>query len=41
VSSNAVTHFDAFYMARILEEPDQFAAQSRQARCLRAGRAIR
>ena len=29
--SNAVTHFDAFYMVRILEEPDQFAAQSRQA----------
>ena len=29
--SNAVTHYDAFFMVRILEEPNQFAAQSRSA----------
>ncbi len=29
--SNAVTRFDAFYMVQILEEPNQFAAQSRSA----------
>lgn len=29
--SNAVNHFEAFYMVRVLDEPDQFAAQTRQA----------
>jgi hypothetical protein len=29
--SNAVTHYAAFYMVRVVEEPDQFAAQTRQA----------
>ena len=29
--SNAVTHYEAFYMVRILEEPNRFAAQTRQA----------
>ncbi len=29
--SNAVSHFEAFYMVRILDEPEQFAAQTRQA----------
>ena len=29
--SNAVTSYTAFYMVRILEEPNQFAAQSRRA----------
>jgi hypothetical protein len=29
--SNAVTRYEEFYMVRIVEEPDQFAAQSRQA----------
>jgi hypothetical protein len=29
--SNAVTGYTAFYMVRILEEPDQFAAQTRRA----------
>ncbi len=28
---NALTHYDAFYMVRILEEPNQFAAQSHAA----------
>jgi hypothetical protein len=28
---NAVTHYQAFYMVRILEEPNQFAATSREA----------
>jgi hypothetical protein len=29
--NNAVTHYQAFYMVRIVDQPDQFAAQSRQA----------
>jgi hypothetical protein len=29
--SNAVTHYDAFYMVRVLEEPHQFAAKTREA----------
>lgn len=29
--SNAVSHFEAFYMVRVLEEPDQLAAQTRLA----------
>ena len=29
--SNAVSHFDAFYMIRVLDEPNQFAAKSREA----------
>jgi hypothetical protein len=29
--SNAVTSYTAFYMVRVLEEPNQFAAQSRRA----------
>jgi len=29
--NNAVTHYEAFYMVRILDEPNQFAAQSREA----------
>lgn len=29
--SNAVTHYQAFYMVRVLDEPHQFAAQSREA----------
>jgi len=29
--SNAVTHYEAFYMVRVSEEPDQFAAQTREA----------
>jgi len=29
--SNAVTHYEAFYMVRILEEPHQFAAKTRKA----------
>jgi len=29
--SNAVSHYEAFYMVRVEEEPSQFAAQTRQA----------
>jgi hypothetical protein len=29
--SNAVTHYNAFYMVRVLEEPSPYAAQSRKA----------
>jgi hypothetical protein len=29
--SNSVTHFDAFYMVRVVEEPDPFAAKTREA----------
>ena len=29
--SNSVSHFDSFYMVRVLEEPDQFAAKTREA----------
>jgi len=29
--SNAVTSYEAFYMVRVLEEPNQFAAQTRDA----------
>ena len=29
--SNSVVHFDAFYMVRVLEEPDPFAAKTRAA----------
>lgn len=29
--SNAVTHFEAFYMVRVAAEPNQFAEQTRQA----------
>jgi hypothetical protein len=29
--SNAMTHYEAFYMVRVVEEPSQFAAQTRQA----------
>jgi hypothetical protein len=29
--NNAVTKYDAFYMIRILEEPNPYAAQSREA----------
>ena len=28
---NALTHYEAFYLVRILEEPDQFAEKSREA----------
>ncbi len=29
--SNAVSHYEAFYMVRVLEEPNQFAAKTREA----------
>ena len=29
--NNAATHYEAFYMVRILDEPHQFAAQTREA----------
>ena len=29
--NNAVTHYEAFYMVRVLEEPNQFAAETREA----------
>jgi hypothetical protein len=29
--NNAVTHYEAFYMVRVLKEPDPFAAQTREA----------
>ena len=29
--SNSVTHFDAFYMVRVLDEPDPYAATTREA----------
>lgn len=39
--SNAVARYEAFYMVRILEEPNQFAAQSRQAAAAELGAAMR
>ena len=39
--SNAMTHYEAFYMVRVLEEPDQFAAQSRQAAAAELDGAVR
>jgi len=39
--NNAVTHYDAFYMSRILEEPNQFAAQTREAAQVELRAAVR
>ena len=39
--SNAVTHYEAFYMVRVVDEPDQFAAQSREAAAAELGAAMR
>ena len=39
--SNAVTHYEAFYMVRIVEEPNQFAAQTRAAAQAELSAAVR
>jgi hypothetical protein len=39
--NNAVTHYEAFYMVRILEEPNQFAAQTREAAEIELRAAVR
>ena len=39
--NNAVTHYEAFYMSRILEEPNQFAAQTREAAQVELRAAVR
>jgi len=39
--SNAVTHYEAFYMVRVVEEPNQFAAQTRQAAAAELTAAVR
>jgi hypothetical protein len=39
--SNAVTSYTAFYMVRILEEPNQFAAQTRRAAAAELSAAMR
>jgi hypothetical protein len=39
--SNAVTSYTAFYMVRILDEPNQFAAQTRQAAAAELNKAMR
>ena len=39
--SNAVTSYQAFYMVRVLEEPNQFAEQSRQAAASELSKAMR
>lgn len=39
--NNAVTHYEAFYMVRILDEPHQFAAQTREAARVELVNAVR
>ena len=39
--NNAATHYEAFYMVRILDEPHQFAAQTREAARVELRSAVR